>query len=278
MLRKRVLTALVLVALFLSAVIYLPLPLLALFFALVAAAGAWEWAALAGWTRPMLRTFYSVLLLMLTVSLWFWVDLGGKPTASDVQPFLGSAGLMWCVYLLFVESFPGTARFWRHPAVRTLMGWAVLGFAWLAVVYLMTLQHGAILLVLMVIVVASADIGAFFTGRSFGKHKLAPSVSPGKTWEGLWGGLACVIVVAVVVALNLPKAYTHIGIESIIIIGLATAGASVLGDLTVSMVKRECAVKDSGTLLPGHGGLLDRLDSICGAAPIFALSLVLVGF
>ncbi len=131
-------------------------------------------------------------------------------------------------------------------------------------------------MVAMVLITATADIGAYFTGRRFGKHKLAVSVSPSKTWEGFWGGLAACALLALILWSLLPSHAAHIGLAAVVLVTVMTALASVIGDLTVSMVKRESGVKDSGSLLPGHGGVLDRLDSLCGAAPVFALGLVLV--
>ena len=107
---------------------------------------------------------------------------------------------------------------------------------------------------------------------------MAPKVSPGKTWEGLWGGLAGVMLLTVIVVMKLPQHLSHLPVASLMLLGLALAGASVLGDLTISMVKRTSGVKDSGILLPGHGGLLDRIDSLCAAAPVFALGLILAGY
>ena len=133
-------------------------------------------------------------------------------------------------------------------------------------------------MVVMVVVVAAADVGAYFSGKTFGKHKLAVLVSPAKTWEGFWGGMLVSVLVALVLWYLLPDYAAHIGLASVVAVTLTTALASVVGDLTVSMVKRESGVKDSGSLLPGHGGVLDRLDSLCGAAPVFALGLLLAGW
>jgi phosphatidate cytidylyltransferase len=127
-------------------------------------------------------------------------------------------------------------------------------------------------------VVATADIGAYFTGRRFGRHKLAVRVSPAKTWEGFWGGVVACALLAVALWYLLPDDSGHVGLVSVIVVVVITGLASVIGDLTVSMVKRESGVKNSGSLLPGHGGVLDRLDSLCGAAPAFALGLLLVGW
>lgn len=126
--------------------------------------------------------------------------------------------------------------------------------------------------------VVTADIGAYFSGKTLGRHKLAPKVSPAKTWEGFWGGIVSCFALAVLVWYLLPASFEHLGLASVVTVFLATAMVSVVGDLVVSMVKRETGVKDSGSLLPGHGGVLDRLDSICGAAPVFALGLLLAGW
>jgi phosphatidate cytidylyltransferase len=133
-------------------------------------------------------------------------------------------------------------------------------------------------MVVLVAVVAAADIGAYFSGRAWGRHKLAPKVSPAKTWEGFWGGLMAVALAAVLLWSLLPVQAAHISLAAVLAVTLTTALASVVGDLSVSMVKRQSGAKDSGSLLPGHGGVLDRLDSLCGAAPVFALGLLLAGW
>lgn len=276
--KQRFVTGLVLAALFLSAMFWLNITTLAVVFALVAAAGSWEWAAMAGWNHPVGRVAYVLLQLSLLAILASYCQIDAPPERAVFQPLVGAACLFWSVAMLLVESYPGSAWIWRSMVVRTIMGWLVLTATWLSVVYLLGLKHGPLLMVLLVVLVAVADIGAFFTGKSFGKHKLAPEVSPGKTWEGLWGGLMGAMALTALVWWLLPTGYQHLQLLSLLLIGLACAGAAALGDLTVSMVKRGCGVKDSGSLLPGHGGLLDRLDSLCGAAPVFALSLMLVEY
>jgi phosphatidate cytidylyltransferase len=148
----------------------------------------------------------------------------------------------------------------------------------MAAVFLLSYPRGGLLVVVMVVVTATADIGAYFAGRAWGKHKLAPLVSPAKTWEGFWGGMLCCAALAVLLWYLLPVQQAHLGLPSVLAVTLLTALASVVGDLSVSMVKRKSGTKDSGTLLPGHGGVLDRLDSLCGAAPVFALGLLLAGW
>lgn len=278
MLKQRILTAIVLAALFLAAVIGLSPTWLAVVFGLAAMAGAWEWSLLAGLSARWQRMAFCLVLAGLLVAGWFVCDLAGSASRELVQPWLGVACFFWSVAMLLVESYPGTSWLWRSRLLRTLMGLLIIFSAWLALVYLDTLKNGPLLIILLVVAVAAADIGAYFSGRRWGRHKLAPHVSPGKTWEGLWGGLVAVMLVTFLVWGNLPAAYSHLEIAALALLGLAVAGASVLGDLTVSMVKRTSGVKDSGAMLPGHGGLLDRIDSICGAAPVFALGLMLMGY
>ena len=278
MLRQRVITAVILAGVFLASVVFLNMNWLALLFAFISMAAAWEWAALAGWTTPVLRWLYSLVLFCAMASLWFLCELGDDPARTLIQPWLGVACFFWSVAMLLVESYPRSTWLWRSPVTRTIMGWLILSATWLSAVFLLTLPYGPVLMVVLVLGVAAADISAFFVGRKWGVNKLAPAVSPGKTWEGLWGGVLGVMVVTGVVASLLPLSLSHLALPSIFVLGLAFAGASVLGDLTVSMVKRIGGVKDSGALLPGHGGVLDRLDSLCAAAPVFALGLILMGY
>ena len=278
MLKQRIITGVTMAVLFLGAVLFLPLVPLALAFALVVALGAWEWAHLSGWQPTPVRVLYPLLMLAVMATLYWYCGLGSSPVVEQVQPFLGLTCLWWSFALLWVKSYPGSAVFWRSVPMRSLMGVLVLAFAWLAAVFLLSLPRGGALMVVAVLLVAAADIGAYFTGKTFGKHKLAPEVSPAKTWEGFWGGILSALAVAAIIWSLLPPQFDHIGLIAALAIAVTTALASVVGDLTVSMVKRESGLKDSGSLLPGHGGLLDRLDSLCGAIPVFALGLVLAGY
>jgi phosphatidate cytidylyltransferase len=278
MLKQRVITALIMAGLFLSAIAYLPLPALALLFGVLIGLGAWEWSRMSGWNQPTARAIYVVLVLAALVGLYVYGQLGDQPQREQVQPVLGLACLWWSFALLWVKGFPDSAVLWRSVAMRSAMGLLILVPAWMSAVYLLSFPQGGVLMVVMVMVVATADIGAYFSGKYFGKHKLAVKVSPKKTWEGFWGGLAACIILALLLWRVLPDHAAHIGLISVVVVVVFTALASVVGDLTVSMVKRESGVKDSGSLLPGHGGVLDRLDSLCGAAPVFALGLLLVGW
>lgn len=275
MLRQRVVTALIMAGLFLAGIALLPLPWLALIFGVLIAMGAWEWSRLAGWSAPPARALYVLFIVAALVALYYYCQLGLAPRREQVQPFLGLACLWWSLALLWVRSYPGSAVFWRSVPMRSLLGLLVLAPAWLSAVYLLSFPRGGGLMVVLVLVVASADIGAYFCGRAWGRHKLAPVVSPAKTWEGFWGGVLACSVMALLLWTQLPNQQAHISLAAVVTVVVTMGLASVVGDLTVSMVKRESGVKDSGSLLPGHGGVLDRLDSICAAAPVFALGLLL---
>lgn len=278
MLRQRVITGVVLALAFLAAVYFLRLEALAIIFGGVAAAGAWEWSGLSGIKSVPVKALYTLTYMGLLVATWVALAIGEAPAPDAFQPWLGTACFFWSVVMLMVESYPGTAWIWRSRLSRAVFGLFILTTTWLSTIFLLTMPGGAVLLVLMVLAVALADIGAYFAGRRWGRHKLAVRVSPGKTWEGFWGGVVSVVVLTCTVAYLLPQHMAHLSLVTLILLGLAVAGASVLGDLTVSMVKRESGVKDSGTLLPGHGGLLDRIDGLCAAAPVFGLGLLLAGY
>ena len=264
--------------LFLGAVAFLSQAWLALLIGVLVCLGGWEWSRLCGWESSLTRGVYVVVLAAVMGFLYHYCQLGGTPVREQVQPVLGLACLWWSLALLWVKGYPGSAVFWRTRAMRNLMGLLVLAPAWMAAIYLVSFPRGGGLMVVMVLIVATADIGAYFSGKTWGRHKLAEVVSPKKTWEGFWGGMAACVLLALLLWSQLPNQQAHVSLAAVLVVALATALASVVGDLTVSMVKREAGVKDSGSLLPGHGGVLDRLDSLCGAAPVFALGLLLAGW
>lgn len=278
MLRQRIITGLLLAAFFLVVVFALPSVGMAVIFGAVAVVGAWEWAGMSGIKAQWARLVYAACLVPALWALWQLCDLGGEPSRAQVQPWLGVACLFWSATIPLVKGYPDSARLLLSAPFRGGVGWLILAATWLSVMFLKTLPGGAFLVLLLMVAVAAADIGAYFFGRRFGRHKLAPAVSPGKTWEGMWGGILAVLVVSIIVWQSLPPTLAHLRVASVLILALALGGASVLGDLTVSMVKRESGVKDSSNLLPGHGGIMDRIDSICGAAPVFALGLILMDY
>ena len=278
MLRQRVITALILAVALIAALLFAPYPAQAMLFAAVAAAGGWEWAALVGAQVAFSRTAHAAVIPLLCGALWMGLALDGPEAALHARPWLAAAALLWSAMLVGLKYYSAGRGVWGYVWVRAVMGWLLLTATWLAVTVCLTLINGPFVVFLLILTVAAADIGAYFAGRRFGQHALAVEISPAKTWEGFWGGMLCVALLATLIWQNLPLSQLHLGWGSLMVLGLATAGASVVGDLTVSLLKREVGLKDSGSLLPGHGGLMDRLDSICGAAPVFALGLLLIGY
>jgi phosphatidate cytidylyltransferase len=224
--------------------------------------GAWEWAGLARLEGGTRLGFFALCVAGMAPAL-----LGVGTDLAHV--LIGVAACWWVLALLGILSFP---RRFPLPVV------AIAGLlSLIPSLVLLSYVHGSgpsgpRLAFCSLVIVWAADVGAYAFGRWLGRHKLAPSVSPGKTWEGLLGGMACAAVVAAAAA-----AWVDIPRLQATVLGVVTALVSVVGDLTVSMFKRNVGLKDSGKLLPGHGGALDRIDSLTAAVPLFALGLLLAG-
>lgn len=280
MLKLRVITAVVLVAVLMASIFGLPPLGLALVFTVAVLIASWEWAQLAGLTSILPRLLYGISCAGLMALVAWYCQLFGVGVATDIQlgrlqDILGLGCLWWAIALLWVKGYPGSAALWGSVFMRAFMGYLVLIPAWLSLIFLRQHEQGIALLLIMFALVACADIGAYFTGRAWGKAKLAVHVSPGKSWAGFWGGLTTSTLFAVLVWQLWGAEY--MSLASVVTIALVTGLASVLGDLVESMVKRHQGVKDSGAILPGHGGVMDRIDSITAASPVFALSIILVG-
>jgi phosphatidate cytidylyltransferase len=264
MLRERVITALLLAPFLLWVVLWAPTDIAAIVIGVAMLIGAWEWAQFCGLKKFIHRIRYVLLIAAALVLAWRFQN-----DQRIVGAVLLSALLWWVVALAWLSFAPARGQ----AFAAALAGLPVLVPTWLALTQLHRVPEiGAQLLLFMLVLVFAADIGAYFAGRAFGRLKLAPLVSPGKTWEGVIGGLSAAALVAVLGALwfKFPLAP---------FVGLCTAVAiaSIVGDLTESMFKRHAGLKDSGKLLPGHGGILDRIDSISAAAPVFALGMLWMG-
>lgn len=261
MLRQRVITALLLAPVALLVILWLPHEVTALVFALLVVAGAWEWSAFPGFGHFSMRIAY-VTLIALCIFLVGYV--GAVRQHADTVLLL--ACLWWVIALLWVAVFPTHVS----RASAGLAGLFVLVPVWIALVELHSLAPRLVLF--LVLLVVAADVGAYFGGRQFGKHKLAPRVSPGKTWEGVIGGLAAAGLMAVIGVYWFDvRTAPFTALCAVVVI------ASIVGDLTESLFKRHAGLKDSGSLLPGHGGVLDRVDSVTAAAPIFLVGLERLG-
>ena len=264
MLAQRVITAIGLVAVL--AIVLLLLPPLYAVAALAAMilAGAWEWAALAGLESVPARIAYVGACALAMAALWR-VSLG----LSDFQSVLVVVMLGWVPLFGWIALLPGRS----NRLLSAIAGLWALAPTWLALAKLyLQAEHGRELVVFVLVLAWAADIGAYFAGRYFGRLRLAPQVSPNKTWEGLLGGLVAgsVVAFAGVAWFGLPRlAFLSLCIAAVLV--------SVVGDLVESMFKRQRGIKDSGSLLPGHGGVLDRIDSLTSSVPLLALGLCWLG-
>ncbi|WP_028468102.1 phosphatidate cytidylyltransferase [Neptunomonas japonica] len=264
MLRQRIITASILAPLVLCGVFLLPVKGFAVFFAVVTLIGAWEWALLSGIKVTIKRIGFSVVVLM-SILLGWWLHL------EEAQDFvLLPVIALWCLAFIWTIRYPSEGS-WKHSLVRALCGVLMLAAAWLSMLELKSLESGNAWLLLILLIVWAADIGAYFSGKRWGKAKLAPQVSPGKTREGMYGGLLAVALTTLVFAW-----WNGLGVASsafLLALGLIVGLVSVMGDLFESLLKRHSQVKDSGSILPGHGGVLDRIDSVLAAAPFYFLGL-----
>ncbi|MER2493016.1 phosphatidate cytidylyltransferase [Catenovulum sediminis] len=278
-LKKRILTALILLPLALVAIFELNLTWFAVFTAIVLSIGAWEWGPFIGFCNKRRRIGLMVVLLG---SMFAFAYSTGLVTSGKfdlyhqaIEAALWIALIWWLIALVLVLSYPKSARHWRSERwVKGGFGLLTLLPTWLAInlirgyEYHNDSQYGAWLLLYVMALVWAADIGAYFAGKAFGKRKLMPNVSPGKTIEGMFGGVVASSTLIFLV-LQTPLFIGHNGLH-VVLVSLAVVFSSVLGDLLESMLKRQAGIKDSGTILPGHGGILDRVDSLTAALPVFS--------
>ncbi|QBF25538.1 phosphatidate cytidylyltransferase [Pseudomonas tructae] len=263
MLKQRIITALILLPIALGGFFLLNGVDFALFIGVVVTLGAWEWARLAGLVAQTLRVAYAAVVAGLLMLLYLMQELA---------PWvLGASVLWWGLATWLVLTYPRSSELWASAACRLLIGLLILLPAWQGLVLLKQWPLGNWLIMAVMVLVWGADIGAYFSGRAFGKRKLAPQVSPGKSWEGVYGGLALSLVITA--AVGLYRGWS-VGELMLGLFGAAVVVlVSVVGDLTESMFKRRSGIKDSSNLLPGHGGVLDRIDSLTAAIPVFAVLL-----
>jgi phosphatidate cytidylyltransferase len=268
MLKQRIITALIMAPIAIAGVFLLPVPGFAAFVALVLLVGAWEWANLAGFSGPW-RYLYAIVSALFMAATYF------LPASLS----LGAAMAWWLLAFVLVVSYPKLVEAWSSRLVRSVIGLVILATAWISMLQLKLLPDSDYLILLLFLLIWGADIGAYFSGRAFGKRKLAPQVSPGKSWAGFFGGMVTALLIAVAMTLVMNKPVL-VSVDGLVFLGvcLGVAMISVLGDLTISMFKRNAGVKDSSNLLPGHGGFLDRIDSLLAAGPAFAAMILLVGW
>lgn len=259
MLKQRVTTSIVALAAFMVVLFVVPATVAQFVIAILIIGGAWEWSGFLDSSSRSSRLIYVVLLAVM-------IGLAGWQLAAGSAYIFQVAVVWWLVALVWAFFFPTPIP----QALRWLCGALVLVPLFVALIVLY--RSDPALLLFALLIVWAADTGAYFAGRQFGRVKLAPRISPNKTWEGVIGGLLLVILLSLAGA-----AWFDIERAVLIPFCLAVACVSIVGDLTVSMFKRSAGLKDSGTLFPGHGGVLDRIDSVAAAAPLFALGVSWMG-
>jgi len=289
MLLQRILTALLLIPLIVSAVFYLPstpyFSYFSILLAIIVLIGGWEWTNLISMDKLWMKISFLLFLLlpMIGVTLWTqflelmatlleWQEL--KEYSGAIEWTVFAAVLFWVLVMILIRKVP-TALLQLQMRVRykALIGWFVLFSAWMFATRLHTL-YGAEMMMYFLLLIWIADIAAYFVGKKWGKEKLCPDISPGKTITGMYGALGSALLTAI--GLGLFYKFPLLNASDFTLLSILTVLISIYGDLFFSLVKRQKGVKDSGTLLPGHGGILDRIDSIIAAAPFFYAGVFLI--
>jgi len=286
LLKQRIITALILAPAAILAIFYLPLAYFAALLMVIIGIGAWEWGPLMGVVDKTKRLIFTAATILLTSGVWALLSpndlwLSNNELHHYAMVLLWIAVAWWILSAFLMLSYPNSSGIWsKYRSVRGIFGWLTLIPTWLAFMVIRTNDYqadafsGAQLLMFLFMMVWSADIGAYFVGKAIGKNKLMPNVSPGKTFEGFLGGVVFACLLVAITAYNLG--WPSEKVTTVLLVTVLITTVSVLGDLSESMFKRQAGVKDSGSILPGHGGILDRIDSLTATAPIFALCYVLL--
>jgi phosphatidate cytidylyltransferase len=296
MLVQRILTAIVLAAVVVLAIFQLPATYFSLFLALITLGGAWEWLSLTHVEKTSKRLLFLLALILPMLGIHFWtlfLELASEvlewPEIKDYSDALEwlviAPVLFWLLTMILIrQAGPQLLKITIGPRLQAFIGWLVLLSAWMFLSKLRA-YYGSDMLLYFFALIWTADISAFFTGKKWGKDKLSPEISPGKTVQGMYGALASGVVCGLALRLYYGLAPmegdgAQIAVlmsVDIVLLSVLTVLISIYGDLFFSLVKRRSGVKDSGNILPGHGGILDRIDSIIAAAPFFYAGIVLIG-
>lgn len=277
MLKQRLLTAVILIPLIVW-IFTLSSQILACFMGIFVVLGAWEWAGICGWHSFILRAVYAMVVTLGLLMLYLLGNWNlGIGNGELIITILLLALLWWLVALYWILRYQqGNSLIPTSPLIKALLGLLILLPAWLALLVLHGDEfEGRQWVLFLLVLIWTADSGAYFAGKQWGKIKLASRISPGKTWEGVVGALLFSSVVSLAFALfnSMPL----ITLLIFMLLCLLTIMVSILGDLLESLFKRSMGIKDSGQLLPGHGGVLDRIDSLTSAAPFFVVGLITLG-
>jgi phosphatidate cytidylyltransferase len=286
MLLPRILTALVLIPLVILAIFKLPAMYFSLFIAIITLLAAWEWTNLIGLEKltSKLLLLLALILPMLVVQFWSVIldILAEKMADPEIRYYSGVLDWLvvfpvafWIVMMLLIRSVPDQLlKLELSQKFKAFTGVFLLFFAWMFLTRLRSF-YGPEMVTYFLVLIWAADVSAYFVGKKFGKDKLVEIISPGKTLQGMYGALAAGLVCGLGLRLFYP--YPLMILADFTLLSVLTVLISIYGDLFFSLVKRQAGVKDSGTLLPGHGGVLDRIDSIIAAAPFFYAGIWLIG-
>lgn len=274
MLKYRLLTAIVLIPIVIAALFLLSPANFGLVVIAVCALGAWEWAQFVGWHSQAKRVGLAVVFAAILLAMQFSISNINQFSSEPMVLYGLWAGLIWWVIaIILVVTYPASASWGKSAIIRLLFGVLTIIPFYCGMMVLRTVGYqsdtffGAWWLLYVMLLVWGADSGAYAFGRTIGRNKMAPKVSPGKTWEGLVGGLITAGIISWLFSAfaPIPVMPDYLLVTSIIVVVV-----SVFGDLTESMFKRQSGIKDSSHLIPGHGGILDRIDSLTAAIPVFA--------
>lgn len=274
-LNARIITAIILIPLVIAALFFLPPNLFGYVIIVICSLAAWEWSQFIGWTVQIKRIISAVLFGICLLGLQLSFQDLSQLTTEPLVIYILSAGLVWwLVAIILVVTFPTSARFWSQSVIlKILFGVLTILPFYCGMLVLKSVDYhidnfiGAWWVLYVMLLVWSADSGAYFFGHLFGKHKLAAKVSPGKTLEGMLGGMLTAGIIAWLFSLFVPVLLIS---KNLLFCSVIVVIISVFGDLTESMFKRQAGIKDSSHLIPGHGGVLDRIDSLTAAIPVFA--------
>ena len=269
MLKPRLITATILAAFFASILVFLSPFIFAQIMIFVVLVAGWEWADLAAFKTRFSKYGFLLALGTCLVVTGYYVSFHTQLDVSSSYNICALVVAFWAIIFLWLQGYPTSSILWSPKPVMALIGLILLVSTWLAIVTILMMDNGKWLLGLAITTVVLADVGGYVVGKLFGRHKLAPTISPGKTWQGLMGGLLFQLLLIAALKISLPDTDLFKLALLIIPVGLI----SVVGDLFESMIKRQRGVKDSSALLPGHGGVLDRLDGVMAAMPLFLVIL-----
>ena len=290
MLLKRIITALVLASLIALAVFTLPMEYFSLVIGLITLIAAWEWSSLAGLTSLVKRVLFLLALILPMLGIQFWTQILELVAQTvdwpDVRDYSGILEwlvippvLFWILVMILIRNTPtGVLNLQLKTRYKVLIGWFVLFSAWMFLSRLRAF-YGPEMTMYFLILIWVADISAYFAGKKWGTTKLALEISPGKTVAGMYGALIVGFVWAAIFIgyYGYRDGFVWLRVFDFLLLSVLTVLISIYGDLFISVVKRQRGVKDSGTLLPGHGGILDRTDSLIAAIPFFYAGIVLIG-